>query len=184
MSRIGLKPIAIPSGVSIDLNKAGVAIIKGPKGELSVSYPSEYVSVEEADGHLHVKRHAEESINVMMHGTSRANLANAIHGVSEGFEKKLEISGIGYRAAKRGNGVVLNVGYSHEVVIDTIPGITIEVPDETHITVKGCDKQAVGQIAALIHDTRRPEPYGGKGVHYVGEKIIRKEGKRAAGGKK
>lgn len=184
MSRIGLKPIAIPSGVSVDLNTAGVAVVKGAKGELSVSYPVEYVSVEVSDGHIHVKRLSEEADFVMMHGTARANIANAVHGVSEGFEKKLEISGIGYRAAKRGEGVVLNLGYSHEVVINTVKGVTIEVPDETHINVKGCDKQAVGQVAALIHDVRRPEPYGGKGVHYVGEHIIRKEGKRAAGGKK
>jgi large subunit ribosomal protein L6 len=116
----------------------------------------------------------------------RANIANAVIGVHDGYKKELEIVGIGYRAAMRGTSVVLNVGFSHEVVIPTVDGVKISCSDETHIAVEGIDKQKVGQIAALIHDTKRPEPYGGKGIKYKGEHIIRKEGKRAAatGGKK
>ena len=116
----------------------------------------------------------------LRHGTTRANLANAVKGVSEGFKKELEINGIGFRAALRGTSVVLAVGFSHEVVIAPLKGVKIVLADETHIAVEGCDKQAVGQTAALIHDTKRPEPYGGKGIKYKGEYIIRKEGKRAA----
>ena len=119
-----------------------------------------------------------------LHGTTRANLHNAIVGVSEGFKRELEISGIGYRCAMRGTDLVLNVGFSHEVVIHPLDGVKISATDETHIVVEGIDKQKVGQTAALIHDTKRPEPYGGKGIKYKGEVIIRKEGKRAAGGKK
>ena len=183
MSRIGLKPVLLPAGVTVEV-KGDTIVVKGAKGELSVSVPSTYVSVEVNGNEVHVKAKSEEQKAQELHGTARANIANAVHGVSEGFKKELEISGIGYRAAKRGNGVVLNVGFSHEVVIEPKPGVSISVPDETHIVVEGYDKQAVGQTAALIHDTKRPEPYGGKGIKYKGEVIIRKEGKRAAGGKK
>ena len=115
-----------------------------------------------------------------MHGTTRANIHNAVVGVSEGYKRELEIVGIGYRCAMRGNAIVLNVGFSHEVVLQPIEGVKIICKDETHIAVEGIDKQKVGQMAALIHDTKRPEPYGGKGIKYKGEHIIRKEGKRAA----
>lgn len=183
MSRVGLKPIALPEGVSCNIASNSVTV-KGPKGELSVNYPANYVSVEEKDGHILVHRLSNEQEYVTNHGTTRANIHNAVVGVKEGFTKELEISGIGYRAAKRGDNIVLNVGFSHEVVIAPLPGVSISVPDETHIKVEGISKQAVGQTAALIHDTKRPEPYGGKGIRYKGEVIIRKEGKRAAGGKK
>ncbi len=183
MSRIGLKPVVLPQGVTFDL-KDGVATVKGPKGELSVAVPSS-VSVEVKDGkEIHCARSGNTIRERELHGTVRANLHNAIVGVSEGFKKELEISGIGYRAAMRGTSLVLNVGFSHEVVIAPLDGVKISCKDETHISVEGIDKQKVGQTAALIHDTKRPEPYGGKGIHYVGEVIIRKEGKRAAGGKK
>ena len=182
MSRIGLKPVVLPAGVTVTENN-GVVAVKGAKGELSVALPSN-VSVEVKDGVLHVHRATEAQHNVMMHGTARANLANAIKGVSEGFKKELEISGIGYRCAMRGDSIVLWVGYSHEVVIKPVEGVKISAPDETHIVVEGIDKQKVGQTAALIHDVKRPEPYGGKGIKYKGEVIIRKEGKRASGGKK
>ena len=142
------------------------------------------MSVEVKDGTLYVHRASEAQHNIMMHGTARANIANAVKGVSEGFKKELEISGIGYRCSMRGNDLVLNVGFSHEVVISPLPGVKISATDETHIVVEGIDKQKVGQTAALIHDTKRPEPYGGKGIKYKGEFIIRKEGKRAASGKK
>ena len=182
MSRIGLKPVVLPAGVTIT-EKDGVVAVKGAKGELSVALPAN-VSVEVKDGVLHVHRATEAQHNIMMHGTARANLANAIKGVSEGFKKELEINGIGYRCAMRGEALVLWVGYSHEVVVNPVPGVKISATDETHIVVEGIDKQKVGQTAALIHDVKRPEPYGGKGIKYKGEVIIRKEGKRATSGKK
>ena len=182
MSRIGFKPVVLPAGVSVEV-KEGAVVVKGPKGELSVAFPS-CISVEVAGNELLVKRANEEKKALENHGTVRANLANAVKGVSEGFVKELEISGIGYRAAMRGESLVLNVGLSHEVVIKPSPGTKIPPKDETHIVVEGIDRQKVGQIAALIHDTKRPEPYGGKGIKYKGEVIVRKEGKRASSGKK
>ncbi len=182
MSRIGLKPVVLPEGVSLEV-KEGVVAVKGPKGELSVAYPS-CVSVSVDNGVAHVARKDDEPASVANHGNVRANLANAVKGVHEGFSKKLEISGIGYRCAMRGTSIVLNVGYSHEVVITPVEGVKISAPDATHIVVEGIDRQKVGQTAALIHDTKRPEPYGGKGIRYSDEVVIRKEGKRAAGGKK
>jgi large subunit ribosomal protein L6 len=185
MARIGFKPVLLPEGVTYEI-KAGVVAVKGPKGELSVSFPEALVSVEEKDGKLEVVKKVETKHSAEVHGTVRANLANAVKGVKEGFKKELEISGVGYKAALRGKAIVLNVGFSHEVVIEPLPGVTINVPKDTIIEVEGPDKQAVGQTAALIHDTKRPEPYGGKGIKYKGEHIIRKEGKRAGatGGKK
>ncbi len=183
MSRIGLKPVVLPSGVTTEI-KDGVLLVKGAKGELSVAIPNN-VSVEAKDGALHVSRASDNPRDVELHGTTRANIANAVHGVSEGFKKELEISGIGYRCSMRGQNIVLNVGFSHEVVLAPEEGVKISCPDETHIVVEGISKQKVGQTAARIHDTKRPEPYGGKGIKYKGEHIIRKEGKRAsAGGKK
>lgn len=179
MSRIGFKPVVLPEGVSVEVKDGSVAV-KGAKGELSVAIPSN-VSVEVKDGkELICHRAGEEQRDLEMHGTTRANLANAVKGVSEGFKKELEIAGIGYRAEMRGTSIVLHVGFSHEVVIAPLEGVKITCPDETHIVVEGIDRQKVGQTAALIHDTKRPEPYGGKGIHYKGEVIIRKEGKRAA----
>ena len=182
MSRIGLKPVVLPEGVSVEV-KEGVVAVKGPKGELSVAYPS-CVSVSVENGVAHVARKDDEPTSVANHGTVRANLANAVKGVHEGFKKELVISGIGYRCAMRGTSIVLNVGFSHEVVIAPVDGVKISAPDATHIIVEGIDRQKVGQTAALIHDTKRPEPYGGKGIRYSDEVVIRKEGKRAAGGKK
>ena len=178
MARIGFKPVVLPAGVTASVNGNSVAV-KGPKGELNVSFAGD-VSVEVKDGKITCKRNGDDQIDLENHGTARANLANAVKGVSTGFKKELEISGIGYRAAMRGTAIVLSVGFSHEVVIEPLKGVKISCPDETHIAVEGCDKQAVGQTAALIHDTKRPEPYGGKGIKYKGEYIIRKEGKRAA----
>ena len=182
MSRIGLKPVVLPEGVTLDIKEGAVAV-KGPKGELSVAYPS-CVSVSVDNGVAHVARKNDEPASVANHGTVRANLANAIKGVHEGFKKELVISGIGYRCAMRGTSIVLNVGYSHEVVITPVEGVKVTCTDDTHIVVEGIDKQKVGQTAALIHDTKRPEPYGGKGIRYKGEVVILKEGKRATGGKK
>lgn len=182
MSRIGLKPVVLPEGVTLDIKEGAVAV-KGPKGELSVAYPS-CVSVSVDNGVAHVVRKDESPASVTNHGTVRANLANAVKGVHEGFKKELEIQGIGYRCSMRGTSIVLNVGFSHEVVITPVEGVKISAKDDTHITVEGIDRQKVGQTAALIHDTKRPEPYGGKGIRYLGETVILKEGKRAAGGKK
>ena len=182
MSRIGLKPVVLPEGVTLDV-KEGTVAVKGPKGELSVAYPS-CVSVSVENGAAHVARVNDSPASVTNHGTVRANLANAVKGVHEGFKKELEIQGIGYRCSMRGTSIVLNVGYSHEVVITPEEGVKITAKDDTHILVEGIDKQKVGQTAALIHDTKRPEPYGGKGVRYKGEVVILKEGKRATGGKK
>lgn len=182
MSRIGLKPVVLPEGVTLDIKEGAVAV-KGPKGELSVAYPS-CVSVSVDNGVAHVVRKNDEPASVANHGTVRANLANAIKGVHEGFKKELVISGIGYRCAMRGTSIVLNVGFSHEVVITPVEGVKISAPDATRIIVEGIDRQKVGQTAALIHDTKRPEPYGGKGIRYSDEVVLRKEGKRAAAGKK
>ena len=182
MSRIGLKPVVLPEGVTLDI-KEGVIDVKGPKGELNVTYPS-CISVSVDAGVAHVARANDNPASVAQHGTVRANLANAIKGVHEGFKKELEIQGIGYRCSMRGTSIVLNVGYSHEVVIAPVDGVKISATDDTHIVVEGIDKQKVGQTAALIHDTKRPEPYGGKGIRYKGETVILKEGKRATGGKK
>ena len=183
MSRIGLKPVVLPEGVTVTVNAGSVAV-KGPKGELSVAFPQDCISVAVEDGHIHVSRKDDQPRSRENHGTVRANLQNAVTGVSQGFQKELEISGIGYRCAMRGTSIVLNVGFSHEVVIAPVEGVKITAKDDTHILVEGIDRQKVGQTAALIHDTKRPEPYGGKGIKYKGEYIIRKEGKRAAGGKK
>jgi large subunit ribosomal protein L6 len=182
MSRIGLKPVVLPEGVTCEV-KEGAVSVKGAKGELSVAVPAN-VSVEVEGGVVHCKRAGDSPDDRAQHGTVRANIANAVKGVSEGFVKELEISGIGYRCAMKGTSIVLNVGFSHEVVITPVEGVKISAPDATHITVEGIDRQKVGQTAALIHDTKRPEPYGGKGIRYSDEVVIRKEGKRAAGGKK
>ncbi len=184
MARIGFKPVVLPAGVTTEI-KEGAIVVKGPKGELNVHLPQADVSVEVKGNELIVNRLHDEKQAVENHGTVRANIANAVKGVTEGYKKELEINGIGYRAEMKGTSIVLHVGYSHAVTIAPLPGVKISLADETHIAVEGIDKQLVGQTAALIHDTKRPEPYGGKGIKYKGEFIIRKEGKRAAaGGKK
>lgn len=178
MSRIGLKIVEIPAGVKIEeVNK--VLKISGPKGALEVAIP-EHIKYEIKDNHLHFTRDNEEKQTKQNHGTVRANVHNAIVGVDKGYSKQLEIVGIGYRASLRGANLVLNIGYSHEVVITPDAGVKIVVPDPLKITVEGISRQAVGQTAARIRAVRRPEPYQGKGIHYKGEHIIRKEGKRAA----
>ncbi len=182
MSRIGLKVIELPEGVSV-VEEAGLLKVKGPKGELSVKLP-EGISYKNEEGKVTLSRANEEKQTKQNHGTTRANLNNAVIGVSKGFTKNLEIVGIGYRAALRGKNLVLNIGYSHEVVIEPDEGVVITVPDPLKIQVDGIDAQKVGQTAARIREVRRPEPYKGKGIHYVGEHILRKEGKRAATGKK
>ena len=181
MSRIGYKVITLPAGVSVELNN-GLATVKGPKGSLEVKVPA-VIKVEVNGSELHCTRANEEKHTKQLHGTTRANLQDAVTGVTTGFKKELVIVGIGYRCQMRGENIVMNVGYSHEIVIKPERTVKISCPSTTEIVVEGLDKQAVGQTAALIRGTREPEPYNGKGVMYKNEHIIRKEGKRAASGK-
>ncbi len=182
MSRIGLKVIKVPAGVTLAQN-AGVMNVKGPKGTLDVVIP-ELIEVKINGDEVSCSRKNEEKHTKQLHGTTRANLNDAIVGVTTGFKKELVIVGIGYRAAMRGENIVMNVGYSHEIVIKPVPNSKVSCTSPTEIVVEGISKQAVGQTAALIRGTREPEPYNGKGVMYKGEHIIRKEGKRAGAGSK
>ncbi len=178
MSRIGNKVIIVPTNVKVEL-KDNVVTVTGDKGKQEVVIPH-FISLDMAtEGEITVKRANEIKTTKQAHGTTRALLHNAIVGVSEGFTKKLELVGIGYRASMKGTAVKLEVGYSHETVIEPTPGSTIAVPNPTTIEVSGFSKHAVGQTAANIRAVREPEPYLGKGIKYAGEHIIRKEGKRA-----
>ena len=177
MSRIGKQPIPVPAGVSVSLDP-GRVMVAGPLGTLQQSVPQR-IAIEQGEGELVVKRPTERGEDRALHGLTRTLVANMVEGVTKGFEKRLEIQGVGYRAALRGTDLVLNVGYSHEVEMKAPKGITFEVPVPTQITVKGIDKQQVGQIAAEIRRVRPPEPYKGKGIRYEGEYVRRKVGKRA-----
>lgn len=175
MSRIGNQPINIPDGVDVKYEDSHITV-KGPKGELTRSLHKEMI-LEIDDKVLTVKRPSENKAHRSLHGTTRSVVDNMINGVSQGFTKKLQLVGVGYRASKQGNNVVLNVGYSHPVEIEPLEGIEFEVPTNTEIIVKGIDKEKVGAIAATIRAVRLPEPYKGKGIKYEGEHILRKEGK-------
>jgi large subunit ribosomal protein L6 len=177
MSRIGKKPIEIPAGVSVALSP-GRVMVNGPLGELSQSIPSR-IAVEQKDGELLVTRPTERGEDRALHGLARSLVANMVEGVTKGFQKVLEIQGVGYRAALRGTDLELNVGFSHPVVLKAPQGITFEVPAVNQVVVKGIDKQRVGQIAAEVRAVRPPEPYKGKGIRYEGEYVRRKVGKRA-----
>ena len=177
MSRIGKQPIEIPDGVNVGVDPGRVTV-NGPLGELTQNVPAR-ILIEKEDGQLLVKRPTERGDDRALHGLTRSLVANMVEGVTNGFEKRLEIQGVGYRAALRGTALELNVGYSHPVVIDAPAGITFEVPVQTEVIVKGIDKQQVGEIAAEIRDVRPPEPYKGKGIRYRGEYVRRKVGKRA-----
>ena len=177
MSRVGKKHIVIPEGVTVTLN-GNVITVKGAKGELTVNLENG-INYNVDNNVIALTRVNNEKHLREMHGTTRALLQNAITGVSAGFSKELQIVGIGYRCAMRGNDIVLNVGYSHECVVSPVGGAKITCKSATEIVVEGISKEAVGQTAALIRDQRRPEPYGGKGIKYKGEFILRKEGKRA-----
>ena len=177
MSRIGKQPIELPSGVNVAISPGRVQV-NGPLGELSQNVPPR-MQIEQADGNLVVKRPTERGDDPALHGLTRSLLANMVEGVTEGFEKRLEIQGVGYRAALRGTDLELNVGLSHPVVVKPPQGITFEVPDATTVLVKGIDKQQVGEIAAQVRKMRPPEPYKGKGIRYEGEYVRRKVGKRA-----
>jgi large subunit ribosomal protein L6 len=177
MSRIGKQPIELPSGVNVAISPGRVQV-NGPLGELSQSVPAR-MQVSQEDGTLVVKRPTERGDDRALHGLTRSLLANMVEGVTKGFEKRLELQGVGYRAALRGTDLELNVCYSHPVVIRPPQGINFEVPDATSVLVKGIDKQQVGEIAAQVRKVRPPEPYKGKGIRYEGEYVRRKVGKRA-----
>jgi large subunit ribosomal protein L6 len=177
MSRIGKLPIEIPSGVDVQVGD-GVVSVKGPKGELSQAV-SRDLSFEREDSKLLVKRPTNRGEHRALHGLTRSLVFNMVQGVTEGFEKRLEIQGVGYRAQLRGNSIELALGFSHPVKVDAPAGIDFEVPAPTQIIVRGIDKQQVGEIAAQIRKLRPPEPYKGKGVRYAGEYVARKVGKRA-----
>ncbi len=176
MSRIGRMPITVPAGVDVTIEAGNLVTVKGPKGTLTKQLCSAMTITNEA-GTLTVTRPNDEKENRALHGLTRALLANMVTGVSEGFKKELEIVGVGYRAAKQGKTLNLNLGYSHPVNIDEVGTITFDVPDANHIVVSGIDKQEVGQMAAVVRGKRPPEPYHGKGVKYADEKIRRKAGK-------
>lgn len=177
MSRIGKQPIPMPSGVELTVEPELVRV-KGPKGELHERI-SRDITVEQADGEIVVKRPSDRRDHRALHGLTRSLVANMVQGVTEGFEKRLVIQGVGYRAAVRGKDIELSVGYSHPVTIPAPEGIEFEVPIPTQIIVRGYSKQAVGEIAARIRKVRPPEPYKGKGIRYDGEYVARKVGKRA-----
>jgi large subunit ribosomal protein L6 len=177
MSRIGNKPIELPASVNVALSPGRVQV-NGPLGELDQQVPAR-MKIEQRDGEIVVSRPTERGDDRALHGLTRTLVANMVEGVTKGFEKRLEVQGVGYRAALRGASLELNVGYSHSVVIEPRPGITFEVPAPTQIVVKGVDKQQVGQTAAEVRSVRPPEPYKGKGIRYEGEYVRRKVGKRA-----
>ena len=177
MSRIGRQPIEVPAGVNVSIDP-GRVMVNGPLGELQTQV-SPRMKVTHADGTISVERPTERGDDRALHGLTRTLIANMVEGVTKGFEKRLEIQGVGYRAAMRGTDLELNVGYSHPVVVKPRPGISFDVPQPTEVIVKGVDKQMVGQTAAEIRAVRKPEPYKGKGIRYAGEYVRRKVGKRA-----
>ena len=179
MSRIGRAPIAIPAGVEVKVDENNVITVKGPKGTLTHSVvPEMKVNVEA--GVVTVERPDDESRSRSLHGLSRTIIANMVEGVTNGFAKTLEVNGVGYRASKEGSKLVLNIGYSHQVTVEEIPGITIDVPNANTIVINGIDKQLVGQFAADVRNKRPPEPYKGKGIKYSYEVVRRKVGKTGA----
>ena len=175
MSRIGRMPITIPAGVDNKID-GNVVTVKGPKGTLTQEIHHDMI-VEKEGSELLVKRPTEQKEHKSLHGLTRSLLNNMVVGVTEGFKKELEINGVGYRAAKQGKKLVMNLGYSHQVEMEEIEGITIDVPDQNKIIISGADKQLVGAFAANVREKRPPEPYKGKGIKYVEEHIRRKEGK-------
>ena len=183
MSRIGNAPVEIPAGVTVTLGEENLVTVKGPKGELSRHiHPEMKVTVE--DNVVKVARPSDDKTHRSLHGLSRSLIHNMVVGVTEGFSKSLEINGVGYRAQKQRKNLNLSLGFSHPVIVEPPKGIEFDVPSANAITVKGIDKELVGQIAAEIRGFREPEPYKGKGIKYAGEHIRRKEGKAGAKGKK
>ena len=179
MSRIGRAPIAIPAGVEIKVEDNNVVTVKGPKGTLTQQFNPNMASAIE-EGVLHVTRPNDAKENRALHGLTRTLIHNMVLGVTEGYKKELDVNGVGYRVAKEGNKLVMNLGFSHQVTMEEIPGIEIEVPNPNKIIIHGCDKQQVGQFAAEVREKRPPEPYKGKGIKYTDEVIRRKAGKTGA----
>ena len=179
MSRIGRAPITVPAGVEITLGDNNVVTVKGPKGTLTRQFNANMVIAMD-NGVLTVSRPNDAKENRALHGLTRTLINNMVVGVTEGYKKELDVNGVGYRVAKEGNKLVMNLGYSHQVIMEEIPGITIEVPGPNKIIINGCDKQMVGQFAAEVREKRPPEPYKGKGIKYVDEVIRRKVGKTGA----
>ena len=177
MSRIGRLPIEIPSGVDVQVERGHVRV-KGPKGELEQNVSPD-LTIEREDSTLRVKRPTDRGEHRALHGLTRSLIFNMVHGVTQGYQKQLEIQGVGYRAQLRGNSLELALGYSHPIRMEAPAGIEFEVPVPTQVIVRGIDKQAVGEVAAQIRKLRPPEPYKGKGIRYEGEYVARKVGKRA-----
>lgn len=175
MSRIGVQPVKIEDGVDVQVNDRNV-VFKGPKGELTLELP-EFINVKVEDGNVIVERVNETKVAKSLHGTIRSIVKNNVIGVKDGYEKKLEIIGVGYRVKPEGNGLSLSLGWTHPVVVEAPEGITFDIPDEVSITVSGIDKQLVGETAAKIRELRKPEPYKGKGVRYEGEYVKQKSPK-------
>ena len=179
MSRIGRAPITVPAGVEVKIADNNVVTVKGPKGTLTQQlHPNMSIAQEGAE--LHVTRPNDLKENRSLHGLTRSLLHNMVVGVTEGYKKELEVNGVGYRVAKEGQNLVMNIGFSHQVIMPEKDGITIEVPAPNKIVIHGIDKQTVGQFAAEVREKRPPEPYKGKGIRYAGEFVRRKEGKTGA----
>ena len=181
MSRIGRQPIDIPNGIEVKIDGINVKV-KGPKGSLESNF-HEDMKISLKDNQVVVERPSDDKKHRSLHGLTRTLISNMIKGVTTGYSKELEINGVGYRAAKQGNNLVMNIGYSHQVIVPEVDGIKIEVPSPNKIVISGPDKQKVGQFAAEVREKRPPEPYKGKGIKYVDEIIIGKEGKAAKGKK-
>lgn len=181
MSRIGKMPITVPAGVEVTVAEGNMVTVKGPKGTLTNTFHPDMIIKKEGET-ICVERPTEDHMHKSLHGLTRTLINNMVEGVSKGYSKELEINGVGYRAQKQGKQLVMNLGYSHQVIVDEIDGITIDVPAPNKVIINGIDKQAVGQFAAEVRGKRPPEPYKGKGIKYATEVIRRKEGK--TGGKK
>ena len=181
MSRIGKKPVIVPANVTVTIADGNQVTVKGPKGELSYGFHPDMILKQDGNV-IVVDRPDEEHLHKSLHGLTRTLLSNMVEGVANGYKKELDVNGVGYRAEKKGNQLVMRLGFSHEVIMDEIPGITVEVPSPNKIIIHGIDKQVVGQFAAEVRGKRPPEPYKGKGIKYVDEVIRRKVGK--TGGKK
>ena len=179
MSRIGKKPVIIPANCTVDIAEGNVVTVKGPKGTLTYTFHPDMILKVEGN-ELIVDRPDEEHLHKSLHGLTRTLIHNMVLGVTEGFKKELDVNGVGYRVAKEGNKLVMNLGYSHQVIVEEVPGISIEVPSANKIVILGCDKQQVGQFAAEVREKRPPEPYKGKGIKYTDEVIRRKAGKTGA----
>ena len=176
MSRIGRMPITVPAGVTVNVAEGNVVTVKGPKGELTQSLRPEMIIKQEGTT-ITVERPSDDKLHRSVHGLTRTLLHNMVIGVTEGFKKELDVNGVGYRVAKEGNKLVMNLGYSHQVTMEEPEGISIDVPNPNKIVISGADKQKVGQFAAEVREKRPPEPYKGKGIKYTDEVIHRKEGK-------